>query len=387
MLCHIDESPALPSLDAVGGAHPDGAPPSSSHDDMARKALLVILAVVATIAGLALCEVAVRLTGLASPPVAVSADERAYASMQGVFFPSPTRIDRRVAALPHAVSINSGGFRGSEVSLAKPSSERRVLFVGDSFTWGDYVDDAQTLPSQFERSLAPSCPGVRALNFGVGGTTIDGQLEMLERGLALAPDLVVLVFHDNDVQDLRPPTYWSELRANRATKSRFPASLVYGVMRNTALWGVVRQSVARLQAQRRSPADPAAAAVRADAGTSAAPTETTDSLRAAYRRQLRAFAARTARAGVPLLVSAFPSHLAFRDARQTDYAWFASTVVAESLSFVDPLPVLRGSSLGVAGLYLLPHDAHASPAGYRLVASALAEQVRASPLSERLCRS
>ncbi len=346
---------------------------------MARKALLVILAFVATLAALALSEVVVRLTGLASPPVAVSADERAYAKLQGVFFPSPTRIDRRIAALPHAVSINSGGFRGSEVPRAKPSSERRVLFVGDSFTWGDYVDDAQTLPSQFERKIAATCPDIRALNFGVGGTTIDGHLEMLERGLALAPDLVVLVFHDNDVQDLRPPTYWTELRANRASKSRFPASVVYGVLRNTALWAVVRQSVARVQGQRRTATEP----------TAAIPVELpTDSLRVEYRRRLRAFAARATRAGIPLLVTTFPSHLAYRDAGRTDYGWFASTVVADSLEFLDPLPLLRKSPLGVAGLYLLPHDAHASPKGYQMVAEALSDRVLATPtMRERLCRS
>ena len=351
---------------------------------MARKALLVTLATVASLAALALSEVLVRLTGLASPPVAVTVDERAYARLQGIFFPSPTRIDRRNAALPHAVTINSAGFRGSEISLAKPSTEGRVLFIGDSFTWGDYVDDAQTLPAQFERSIAATCPNVRALNLGVGGTTIDGQLEMLERGLALAPDLVVLVFHDNDVQDLRPQTYWTELRANRASKSRFPASVIYGVLRNTALWAVIRQSVARLQGDRRAAVDPAAGAPSIRDSVAAAAR---DRLRSAYRKGLRAFAARTSRTGIPLLVTAFPSHLALRDAQSTDYGWLASTVVAESLAFLDPLPVLRGSSLGETALYLLPHDAHASPTGYQLLAEAVTKRVLSSPVYARLCRS
>ena len=115
--------------------------------------------------------------------------------------------------------------------------------------------------------------------------------------------------------------------------------------------------------------------------------EDLDALREAYARGLRAFAARTAGVGVPLFVTSFPSHLAFRDTQLTDYGWFAATVAADSLEFVDPLAALRGSRLGEAGLYLLPHDSHASPEGYRLVAKALAERVLASPVRERLCRS
>lgn len=352
---------------------------------MARKALLLTLVLVATLASLAAAEVIVRMTGLASVPVAVSADERTYSRLTGVFFPSRTRIDRRNAALPHAVSINSLGFRGSEVPLVKPPSEGRVLFIGDSFTWGDYVDDVQTMPSQFERIIGAACPDVRALNLGVGGTTIDGQLEMLERGLALSPDLVVLVFHDNDVRDLRPPTYWTELGEARTQKSQFPASVVYGLLRNTALWGLVRQSVARLQGQRRAAADPPPIGSARTTGGSV--PDDLDALRETYARALRAFAARTAAVDVPLVVTSFPSHLAFRDTQLTDYGWFAATVAADSLEFVDALAVLRGSRLGEAGLYLLPFDAHASPEGYRLVANALAERVLASPVRERLCRS
>ncbi|HYW32903.1 MAG TPA: hypothetical protein VE869_15490, partial [Gemmatimonas sp.] len=151
------------------------------------------------------------------------------------------------------------------------------------------------------------------------------------------------------------------------------------------LWSVFRQSVARLQRQGASVSSPADA--NAASGIGDPKGATLDTLRAAYRTKLREFAARTARAGIPLLVTAFPSHLALRNPASTDYGWFASMIATESLAFLDPLPVLMHSALGERGLYLLPHDAHASAAGYRLLAHALAARVLSSPVRDRVCRS
>lgn len=352
---------------------------------MLRKALLLAtLASSGVLVALVLAEVLVRLTGLASPPVAVSADEDRFAAAPGAFLPAPALVDRRNASLPHVVSINALGFRGADVSRSKGSGERRVLFIGDSFTWGDYVDDDSTLPAQFERIIGSACSGVRSLNFGLGGTTIDAQLAMLERGLTLAPDLVVLVFHDNDVRDLEKPTYWEQLGENRRRKSAFPASFFYRIVRRTALWSVLRRAVARAQTEEMPPAS-ATGAVPVSTGAFHNDSLRVDSLRAAYHTGLRSFVARVALAGVPLVVTAFPSHLAFKNVQATDYGWFASTVAADSLDFVDPLPPLMASGFGLSKLYLFPHDAHASARGYNVLASALSARVLASPGRARLC--
>jgi len=323
----------------------------------------VVVGAASTVALLA-AEFAVRLLALASPPVAVTADERTFAQLPGVFFPSRTRIDRRIPGIPHRVTINDLGFRGPQVPLEKPIGERRVVIIGDSFAWGDYVDDDLTVPAQLERLLQSTCPSTRVLNFGVGGTTIDGQLVMFERAKALSPDVVILMHHDNDVLDMRTPTYWTLVAENRVRKSTFPASLMYGFVRNTALWSLARQTQVRLQARRRSSADPEE--------SSAGPAPDLDLLKNRYRQGLLEFAERVHEAGLPLLVTAYPSHLALRNPDETPFAWFEDLARAESLPFVSARDALLASGEPVGGLYLLPLDGHASGRGYQIVADALA---------------
>ena len=81
----------------------------------------------------------------------------------------------------------------------------RVLFLGDSYTFGTAVGDADTLPQQTQRELAAQ--GVRAfvINAGVPGHNSAQQLarlpELLQR---FHPQHVVLGFVMNDAE---PPTY------------------------------------------------------------------------------------------------------------------------------------------------------------------------------------
>jgi len=45
-------------------------------------------------------------------------------------------------------STNSFGFRGAEFTRAKPPGTIRILFLGDSFTFGEGVHDQATLPER-----------------------------------------------------------------------------------------------------------------------------------------------------------------------------------------------------------------------------------------------
>lgn len=339
---------------------------------MLRRILLAGLAVTsASVLGLVVAEACVRLLGLASPPVAVSVDERTFAELPGIFFPSPQRVDRRIPALPHQVTINDLGFRGAPITLVKANGEFRIAVIGDSFVWGDYVDDDETLPAQLERALRVSCPGVRVMNFGIGGTTIDGQSVMLERSRQLSPDAVLLVFHDNDIEDLRAPTYWTSLAENRARKSRFPASLAYGVLRNTALWGLARQAKAHLDAPR------ASVPTNNTAATPPLPGDL-EILQQRYGEALRAFAQRASELNMPLFVTAYPSHHALRDSAATAFSWFERQVRGDSLDYVSIRHALLASGATVDDLYLLPLDGHASPRGYSIAAQAMAEAIMQS---------
>jgi hypothetical protein len=99
------------------------------------------------------------------------------------------------------VRINSLGMRDSEVADKAPG-EYRVLFLGDSVTFGWGVADEYT----FVRRLGPmlgewmSRP-VRTLNSAVGSYNTDNQWGFLKRyGKTLDPDLVLLMYFTNDIE-------------------------------------------------------------------------------------------------------------------------------------------------------------------------------------------
>jgi hypothetical protein len=102
-------------------------------------------------------------------------------------------------------TTNSRGYRAArEFAVPKPVSMRRVLFVGDSFTFGQGVNDDETFAAQTERRLKQLCPTtpLEIVNTGVPGFSTSQELAFLEReGLALEPDVVVLGFYGNDPQD------------------------------------------------------------------------------------------------------------------------------------------------------------------------------------------
>lgn len=83
-----------------------------------------------------------------------------------------------------------------------------ILFVGDSFVFGDGVDRdsnfVEVVSRELQRRSRPRC--VRVFNLGVRGTTIDQQRAHVLAFLdSLLPDLVILGQYENDLTDLTNP--------------------------------------------------------------------------------------------------------------------------------------------------------------------------------------
>jgi hypothetical protein len=94
------------------------------------------------------------------------------------------------------VRCNSQGLRDREHPFAKPAGVRRLLCLGDSYTWGQGVENEQMFASVLEREL----PGSETINFGVAGYSAVQELVRLETdGLSYAPDWTVVLFCDNDL--------------------------------------------------------------------------------------------------------------------------------------------------------------------------------------------
>src|SRR5204863_3963757 len=70
-------------------------------------------------------------------------------------------LNHRLSGLDVDMHINSLGFRDRELSPKKSPEEFRVLVLGDSITWGDYLPAEEVYVEQAERLLNPSPDGRR----------------------------------------------------------------------------------------------------------------------------------------------------------------------------------------------------------------------------------
>ncbi len=96
------------------------------------------------------------------------------------------------------LNTNSMGLRGRrEPTATRRPGSVRIIVLGDSFTFGDEVSDAETWPEQLQNNLGSSA---EVLNFGVHGYGHDQMLLLFEKhGAALAPDVVVLGYVSIDM--------------------------------------------------------------------------------------------------------------------------------------------------------------------------------------------
>lgn len=95
---------------------------------------------------------------------------------------------------------NSHGWRDVERSFDKPSGVRRIVVLGDSFTFGVGVDAEARFTEVLERATSH----VEVLNLGMNAVGTDQELICLETdGLRYHPDVVICAFYEgNDFSDV-----------------------------------------------------------------------------------------------------------------------------------------------------------------------------------------
>ncbi|MFM7142987.1 MAG: hypothetical protein ACKO2K_13855 [Alphaproteobacteria bacterium] len=100
------------------------------------------------------------------------------------------------------VDVNAEGFRDREHALAKPPGRKRVVLLGDSFLEAVQVPFEDSVAAVLERDLVARGLDAEVVSLGVSGAgTVREYLALREFGLRYAPDLVVLLFVENDVSD------------------------------------------------------------------------------------------------------------------------------------------------------------------------------------------
>lgn len=133
-----------------------------------------------------------------------------------------------------AFQIDERGLRGQEVAVPKARGTSRIVFVGDSRTFGVWLDhlepryDNSYVPflDQLLRERTPSAP-VEVINAGVIGCSAAHGLRLFRTELLpLEPDIVVVSFGFND-----HALAWNT--ALRSTEPRDPAArwLLYALAR------------------------------------------------------------------------------------------------------------------------------------------------------------
>ena len=106
------------------------------------------------------------------------------------------------------VRINADGLRDDELPRERGEA-RRLIFLGDSLTFGWGVEQPQTFEHLLERRLSEEVAPTEIVNFGTGNynTTQEVQL-FLEKGLAYAPDAVVVFYFINDAEPVPRRSRW-----------------------------------------------------------------------------------------------------------------------------------------------------------------------------------
>ena len=99
--------------------------------------------------------------------------------------------------------INGQGFRDTrEFSYDRPDGELRVLVLGDSFTVGYESAQDATYSAVLERYLDGRGLPSEVINAGMSGSSTAEALVLLEQeGVKYAPDVVVLGYYGNDLDD------------------------------------------------------------------------------------------------------------------------------------------------------------------------------------------
>lgn len=178
-----------------------------------RKILLIILSNLLAfcllfVLGEAVLRVIARLPGHYR-----SASFRMYDSTLGLALIPNLDVVHSRRCFEGEVRTNRWGMRDRDRSLTKDQGQLRIALIGDSIVEGVHVKPDQVMNIQLEKLLASEgYSNVEVLNFGLGsiGTT---QEYLMYKGRVhqFHPDLVVLLFSDNDVMNnsstIQPEVY------------------------------------------------------------------------------------------------------------------------------------------------------------------------------------
>jgi hypothetical protein len=178
-----------------------------------------ITIIVATIVGLILCEITLRVAGISYPVFTIHDENRGHASR-------PYKEGWKSGEGAAYIKINSLGYRDVEHSIEKSLQTFRIAVLGDSFAEATQVAQKDTFWSYMGQHLN-TCSAlvnkkVEVLNFGVGAYSTTQEFLTLQHHVwQFSPDMVLLtVTALNDIADnSKKLSTWNQLRPFHVLKN------------------------------------------------------------------------------------------------------------------------------------------------------------------------
>ncbi len=136
------------------------------------------------------------------------------------------------------VYINPKGERGINYPYKKDKDTTRVVFIGDSVTFGYGIWINESYPYVFEREYSKATgKKVEAVNLGVYSYNTVQQVEALKtKGLQYSPDIVVMGFYISN-----PEGVYNRLDTQRGPVSKMPQG-IQRFLKNSALFKVTSKA-------------------------------------------------------------------------------------------------------------------------------------------------
>jgi lysophospholipase L1-like esterase len=131
--------------------------------------------------------------------------------------------------------INNHGFRGPDYEIQKSPNTKRIIVLGDSFTFGEGVKVEHIFSSQLQKNLGKqNTNSVEVLNFGVSAWGTHDEINYCKHVCAKhEPDLIIVVFVLNDADYAGGLDLWEDFRTKyekQELKKSYLASYVYSMI-------------------------------------------------------------------------------------------------------------------------------------------------------------
>ena len=271
------------------------------------------------------------------------------------------RPNQRTVHVGVPVEINAVGFRENDYPVERRPGVKRIVVLGDSYTFGVGVDFEETFHKRLERSLK----NTEVLNFGVPGYNTTNELATLREVAArYKPDLVIVGYVLNDAEVTPPEGAVTE----KKTEARLLDRIHLGLKDTSMLYRFVAPrvgEVAKLFGARYAVGQ-TGRIIRSFEDDAPGWRES--------RESLLAIAEEARRLGAPTLVVIFPMMVDFRNYPLAPaHARIREFCEAHKIPVIDMLPAFKDRN---AAEYIVVMDGHPNGRAHEIFATRILEYLR-----------